>query len=167
MHNHAVVSQSFGDYSRGTARGPDTGFARQRALRIVLIRHGEQRSRVQKIWGKDSSFWFVVWGNCSIPAGPHRCLRRSANSVRQCAWYTLRLLTQSRLSKMGQDIGRRLYEVVCFETQPAVRHVKLVPFLQWIQTTLWPAVFGKPATNLLKSTSLENSCMEHGFETGI
>ncbi|MDP2436568.1 MAG: trafficking protein particle complex subunit 5 [archaeon] len=62
---------------------------------------------------------------------------------------------EGRLSDVGYSVGARLMELISWRDKAQKREIKLVGILTFIHSTLWRALFGKPAD------SLERSIEEH------
>lgn len=63
-----------------------------------------------------------------------------------------------RLTKLGHDIGMRYIELIMARASPGLREPHVEKMLQFISSTAWKHLFGKPGDGLEKSTEHENSC---------
>lgn len=67
---------------------------------------------------------------------------------------------EQRLNRLGYHIGLRLSELVTLrEGKNAKREIKLLSVLQFVYTTVWKTIFGKPADALEKSHENSNEYM--------
>ncbi|KYR01489.1 hypothetical protein DLAC_01475 [Tieghemostelium lacteum] len=66
---------------------------------------------------------------------------------------------EKKLSDMGVMIGPRLLELLVVREKNSKRETKLLGILSFINTTVWKALFGKPADSLEKSTEAEDEYM--------
>ena len=66
---------------------------------------------------------------------------------------------ENRLSDVGYSVGARLLEVISWRDKAHKREVKLVGILTFIHSTLWRALFGKPADSLERSIEQHDEYM--------
>ena len=76
-----------------------------------------------------------------------------------------------RLSQLGYPLGLKLFDLLLYRTPGAVnsagtpasaataRPTRILPLLQWISTTLWKTLFGRPADALEKSQENKDEYM--------
>lgn len=60
----------------------------------------------------------------------------------------------ARLNQMGSKVGASMHELVCHREQ-CKRETVILKMLQYLQTTFWRAVFGKPADALERGSGTE------------
>jgi trafficking protein particle complex subunit 5 len=56
-------------------------------------------------------------------------------------------------------VGRRFLEVVSFRDRPGRRETGVVPMLQFVSSSVWSTLFGRPADALERSTDKANAYM--------
>jgi hypothetical protein len=67
---------------------------------------------------------------------------------------------ENRLNELGYHIGQRCLELVTFrDGKSAKRETKILGILQFIHTTVWKTLFGKPADALERSNDAPNEYM--------
>eukprot|EP00054_Salpingoeca_dolichothecata_P009519 m.53660 g.53660 ORF g.53660 m.53660 type:complete len:184 (+) comp18424_c0_seq2:48-599(+) len=57
---------------------------------------------------------------------------------------------EKKLNEIGQRVGVRMLELLCYRDKHAKRETKLNGMLLFVHTTVWKALFGKPADLLEK-----------------
>jgi len=63
-----------------------------------------------------------------------------------------------RLNDYGRRVGAKLFELVVFRERNAKRETRVLGILQFIHTTIWKTLFGRPADSLEKSRDNEDEC---------
>ena len=69
-----------------------------------------------------------------------------------------------RLDGAGFGVGVRVVELLCYREKSGRRETRLLAMLQFIVSTCWKALFGKPADALERSTENANEYMIHELE---
>mmetsp|Transcript_7640 Transcript_7640/g.25129 ORF Transcript_7640/g.25129 Transcript_7640/m.25129 type:complete len:145 (-) Transcript_7640:456-890(-) len=62
------------------------------------------------------------------------------------------------LEQIGRSVGTRVIELLSYRDRQIRRELSLIGILQFISTTCWKALFGKPADSLERSTENDNEC---------
>ncbi|KAK9481039.1 NO signaling/Golgi transport ligand-binding domain-containing protein [Lipomyces japonicus] len=67
---------------------------------------------------------------------------------------------EEKLSQYGYHVGQRVLELtIAREVKNARREIKILGILQFIHTTIWKAIFGKPADALERSKDMDDEYM--------
>ncbi|MCJ1259866.1 TRAPP subunit trs31 [Lignoscripta atroalba] len=68
---------------------------------------------------------------------------------------------ERRLNEQGYPLGLRLLPLLLYREPPrtALRPTRILPLLQFITTTLWKHLFGRPADTLERSSTTEDEYM--------
>ena len=68
-----------------------------------------------------------------------------------------------RLNEMGYRVGQRVLELLVWREKNSKRETRILGILQFIHTTVWKTLFGKPADSLEKSRENEDECPFSSF----
>jgi len=63
-----------------------------------------------------------------------------------------------RLSDIGYSVGSRMLDLLVYRDKSTRRELRLVGMLSFVQTSVWKALFGKPADSLERSIEHEDEC---------
>jgi len=64
----------------------------------------------------------------------------------------------TRLNEMGYRVGQRVLELIVWREKNSRRETRILGILQFIHTTVWKTLFGKPADSLEKSREHDDEC---------
>jgi hypothetical protein len=64
---------------------------------------------------------------------------------------------------MGYRVGQRVLELLVWREKNSRRETRILGILQFIHTTIWKTLFGKPADSLEKSRENEDECPLSSF----